>query len=167
VKTLVLGLGNPILGDDGVGWKVVSELQQTEKIPSDVSIDCLAIGGFSLMETLIGFDRAILIDAIVTQQAPIGTVTLYQLDELKDLTSGHMASAHDTSLQNALQVGRLLGAHLPEDISVLAIEARRVYDFSSDLSPDVANAVPKAVRIIRKLLIESYSEASANDHLNN
>ncbi len=167
MKTLVLGLGNPILGDDGVGWQIASELQSKEQIPSNVSIDCLAIGGFSLMETLIGYDRAILIDACVTNQVPVGSVSHYKLEDLPDPNSGHMTSAHDTSLQNALEVGRSLGAHLPKDISVVTIEARKVYDFSEELSQPVANAVPEAVRIIMNLLIESKSDASTQGLLNN
>jgi hydrogenase maturation protease len=52
LKTLVVGLGNPILGDDGVGWKVAEELQKSGILPSDVDVICLALGGISLMEDL-------------------------------------------------------------------------------------------------------------------
>lgn len=155
VKTIVIGLGNPILGDDGVGWQIASELQNIEKIPPDVTIDCLAIGGFSLMEALIGYDRAILVDAIVTHQVPVGRVSHYQLDQLPNPSSGHTASAHDTSLQNALEIGNSLGAHLPKDISVVTVEARKVYEFSNTLTPPVAAAIPEAIGIILDLLIES------------
>lgn len=156
MKTLIVGLGNPILGDDGVGWQIASELQRIEKIPSDVTIECLAVGGISLMETLIGYDRAILIDAIVTHQVPVGSVNHYKLRDLPNPTSGHMGSAHDTSLQEALQIGRALGAHLPEDITVVTIESQKVYDFSETLTPPVAAAVPEAIGIIKHLLLESY-----------
>jgi hydrogenase maturation protease len=155
LKTLVIGLGNPILGDDGVGWQVAHELQQIEKISSNVEIDYQAIGGFSLMESLIGYDRAILIDAIVTHQALIGSVNCYKLEELPDPASGHMSSAHDTTLQNALRIGRALGVHLPEEITVVAIESQKVYEFSDELTPPVAASIPKAIRIIQDLLIES------------
>jgi hydrogenase maturation protease len=158
VKTLVVGLGNPILGDDGVGWQIAHELQQIEKIPSDVNIECLALGGISLMESLIGYDRAILIDTIVTHQAPLGSVNHYNLQDLPDRVSGHMSSAHDTSLQNALKIGHSLGAQLPEDISVVTIESQYVYVFSENLTPQVAAAIPVAIKIIMDLLIESYPE---------
>lgn len=154
MKTLIIGLGNPILGDDGVGWQIASQLQAIDEIPSDVTIDCLAIGGFSLMEALIGFDRAILVDAIVTQQKPVGSVKLYKLEELPNPFIGHMGSAHDTSLQNALAVGYSLGVHLPIDISIVAVEAQNVYEFSENLTPPVAAAMPEAIAIIRNLLIE-------------
>jgi hydrogenase maturation protease len=158
VKTLVVGLGNPILGDDGIGWQIAQKLQQIIKIPSDVTVECLAIGGISLMEVLIDYDRAILIDAIVTHQLPVGSVSCYKLGELPNLNTGHMSSAHDTSLVEALQLGRSLGAHLPEDISVVTVESLKVYDFSEDMTPAVAAAVPLALKIIQDLLIESNPE---------
>lgn len=160
MKTLVVGLGNPILGDDGVGWQVARELQQTQKIPSDTTIECMAVGGISLMEALIDYDRAILIDAIVTHNAPIGSVIYYKLEDLPNPASGHMTSAHDTSLQDALRMGQSLGAQLPKDISVVTIESQKVYDFSEDLSPAVAAAVPEAISIIMDLLIESNTDKS-------
>ena len=161
MKTLVVGLGNPILGDDGIGWQIAQELQQVEGIPSDVSIECLAIGGISLMEALIDYDRAILIDAIITGQAPIGNVNCYKLEDLPNMTTGHMSSAHDTSLINALLLGKSMGAHLPAEISVVTIESQNVYDFSENMTPAVIEAVPKAVKIVQDLLIQSNLEYAA------
>ena len=158
MKTLVIGLGNPILGDDGVGWQIAHELQQIKPIPSDVTIECLGIGGISLMEALIDYDRAILIDAIVTRQSPIGSINHVKLEDLPNPSLGHMSSAHDTSLLNALHMGQSLGAHLPEDISVVTIESQNVYEFSERLTPAVAAAIPEAIRIILDLLIESNPE---------
>jgi hydrogenase maturation protease len=155
VKTLVVGLGNPILGDDGIGWQIAQTLQRVKEIPSDVTIECLAIGGISLMEALIDYDRAILIDAIATHQVPVGTVSCYKLEELPNFTSGHMSSAHDTSLVDALQMGRSLGAHLPDDISIVTVESHKVYEFSEDMTPSVSAAVPLALKVIQDLLIES------------
>lgn len=155
VKTLVVGLGNPILGDDGVGWQIAQALQQEEEIPSDITIECLAVGGISLMEALIGYDQAILIDAIVTHHAPIGTVNCCKLQDLPNLTSGHMTSAHDASLTDALTMGRSLGAVLPQDITVVTVESQKVYEFSEIMSPAVAGAVPQALKIIQNLLLQS------------
>ena len=155
VKTLVVGLGNPILGDDGVGWQIASELQKIDSIPSDVTVECMAIGGISLMESLIGYDRAIIIDAVVTHSAPIGSVKFFKLGELPNPSLGHMSSAHDTSLQDALHIGRDLGAYLPDDITVVTVESQKVYDFSETLTQPVANAVPQALIIIKHLLLES------------
>ena len=55
---------------------------------------------------------------------------------------------HDTSLQTALGLGRAMGAVLPDDIHVVGVEAERVYDFSEQLTPAVASAIPAAVTAV-------------------
>jgi hydrogenase maturation protease len=155
VKTIVIGLGNPILGDDGIGWQIAQELQQIKDLSSDVTIECLAVGGISLMETLVGYDRAILVDAIVTHQALLGSLNCCKLEDLPTLTTGHMSSAHDTSLVDALQMGKSLGESLPKEITVVTIESQITYEFSDTMTPAVAAAVPQALKLIQDLLIES------------
>ena len=112
------------------------------------------MGGLSLMERLTGSERVILVDAIFTGAQPVGTVSRFSLTDLPDLSAGHSASAHDTSLQNALQVGRDMHILLPkdEDVTVITIEAEAVYDFSQDLSPAVAAAVPVALKHVLALI---------------
>jgi len=153
MKTLVLGLGNPILGDDGVGWRAVEALA-ARALPVDVELDCSSLGGLSLMERVSGYERVILVDAIYTGQYPIGSIHCFTLAELPDLSAGHTTSAHDTSLRNALNVGRSMGIALPEDkeVYVIAIEATQVYDFSEELSPAVGQAVPQAVERVMQLI---------------
>jgi hydrogenase maturation protease len=178
MKTLVIGLGNPILGDDGVGWKVAEEVEKrlagggwqmadgntpsaishqlsaTSHQPSAIEVDCLSLGGLSLMERLTGYERVILVDSMFTGKKPIGSVITFALDSLPDLTAGHSASAHDTSLRNALNVGRSMNLPLPTDdqVQVVAIEAQNVYDFSQELTPAVAAALPQAVDAVLDLL---------------
>jgi hydrogenase maturation protease len=154
MKTLVIGLGNPILGDDGVGWRVAEEVAKKTAGRPDIEVDCVSLGGLSLMERLTGSERTILVDAIFTGAKPVGTVSNFTLGDLPDLTAGHSASAHDTSLRNALNVGRSMQIELPEDgnVNIVAIEAERVYDFSQELSPAVAQAVPRAIRMVLDLL---------------
>ncbi|MBI5053896.1 MAG: hydrogenase maturation protease [Chloroflexi bacterium] len=150
MKTLVIGLGNPILGDDGVGWRVVEAVQEQIN-DSSVDVDCAAVGGITLMEHLIGYDRAILIDAVITHQ-PIGTVSLFRLNELTEHSTLHTSSAHDASLQTAIAAGKAMGAHLPHDVIIIGIEAEKIHDFSEELSPQVEAAVPRAADEVLLLL---------------
>ena len=154
MKTLVIGLGNPILGDDGVGWRVVEEVAQKMANRPEVEVDCASLGGLSLMERLTGYERVILIDAIFTGTKPVGTVSQFTLSDIQDLTAGHSASAHDTSLRNALNVGRGMDMPLPEDndVMIVAIETENVYDFTEELSSAVAAAVPQAVKVVLELI---------------
>lgn len=156
-KTLVLGLGNPILGDDGVGWRAVEAFESTfdqHLLGQLIEIDYLSVGGLSLMERLIGYDHAILVDASLTGRHPTGYVSCYALEQLPTSFQGHLSSSHDTTLQNALAVGCKMGLHLPGDIRIVTIEAENIYEFSDQLSPAVSSAVPQAVDAIRNLISE-------------
>ena len=160
MKTLIVGLGNPILGDDGVGWKVAKEVKkQLTSSPTpllkgegdEVNIEFLSLGGISLMEHLIGYERVILIDAITSDQE-VGSVIVSNLNDMPDYSAFHIASAHDTSLQNALTLGKSMGAHLPKEVMVVGIATDHVYDFSETLSPAVQKAVSEATKVVMNLL---------------
>lgn len=106
------------------------------------------------MEHLIGYDRAIIIDAIDIGDSQHGFVHCLPLEWLPDNSGGHLTAVHDTSLQTALRVGRSMGAHLPAEITVVGIESPYVYDFSEELTPPVAAAVPSAVQKVLELLYQ-------------
>jgi hydrogenase maturation protease len=151
MKTLVIGLGNPILGDDGVGWKVAEAVKKQITPDLPIDIDRVSLSGISLMEYLIGYQRAILIDAFALEE-PIGSILVLKLSELPNYSAFHTASAHDISLQKAIQLGRSMGAQLPEDIVVVGITIKQIYDFSEELSLPVAQVIPQAVQIVLDLL---------------
>jgi hydrogenase maturation protease len=153
MKTIVIGLGNPILGDDGVGWVVAEKISKLKSCEStEVVVDCLSVGGLTLMEHLVGFDRAIVVDALQTTLYPVGTVFHLRLEDLPEQIIGHLASAHDVNLKTALQLGREMGAQLPEEIIIVGIVAHSVTNFSKNLSSNVLAAVPQAIQIIYNLL---------------
>jgi hydrogenase maturation protease len=161
MKTLIIGLGNPILGDDGVGWVVaervrseIEDPQSTRHYDNSVEVEFASLGGLSLMEMMTGAKHVILIDSIFTGTCPVGTVRQITLEELSDFSSGHSASVHDTSLRNALSVGRSMDIDLPEDkdVQIVSIEAEAVYNFSETLSKAVSETVPVAVKTVFKLL---------------
>lgn len=171
-STLVIGLGNPILGDDGVGWGVAERVkQEVESNPryqicwrpvdskiiqhhSLVEVDCVSLGGLSLMERMLGYQRAVIVDSMETGQAPVGSVRVCKLADLANPSAGHSASAHDTSLITALKTAEAMGMPIPKSVEIVAIEAKNVYDFSEELSPVVAKAVPLAVQAVMDLLKE-------------
>lgn len=99
------------------------------------------------MEHLIGYERAILVDAVKSDQET-GSIIVSKLSEMPDYSAFHVASAHDTSLQNALKLGKGLGAKLPDDVIVVGIATNRIYDFSENLSPPVERAVSQATQIV-------------------
>src|SRR5512146_2043390 len=149
--TLVIGLGNPILGDDGVGWRIVDALEGrlaadgvARRECGEVELDRVALGGLSLMERLVDYDRVVLVDALLGP-AVEGTLTVGSLADTACRLAGHLDSAHDAPLTEALSAGRALGAHLPADITVVGVAVHRVDVFDERLSPPVAAAVGPAV----------------------
>ena len=163
---LVLALGNPLLGDDGAGWRVAEKVRAAIEASGDgslaagVEVDCLDLGGLSLMERLAGYESAILIDTILIDttlvgKSPIegGTVACCRLADLPNPAAGHTASAHDINLQTAMEMGRRLGVPLPEvTVITIAVRDADVYEVTEELSPPVGAAVPQAVRLVLDIL---------------
>ena len=167
MKTLIIGLGNPILGDDGVGWKVAEEVQrrliadsrwQTAEAsglsaighqPSAIEVDCHFGGGLSLMERVVNYDRVLILDAICTRARPPGSLWQFGLG---DLPTRHTVSAHDADLPTALRVAETLGAKIPREIRIIGVEAENVFEFSEHCSPPVAAAIPSASEAVRAQL---------------
>ena len=149
---LIIGLGNPLLADDGVGWRVVEALADRLGLEigardpgACIELDRMALGGLTLMERLVGYRRAILVDAVAGGGEPAGTVSVRPVADLERGAAAHLDSSHDAPLSAALDAGRGLGAQLPSEIIVVGIEAARVDTFDERLSPAVAAAVPDAV----------------------
>ncbi len=148
-KTLVLGLGNPILGDDGVGVRVAEKVQAV--LPSDAPVDIseACVGGISLMERMVGYENVILVDALKLNEITPGVVRKLQLEELRDISiTQHSASTHDTNLVTAYDAGKRMSLPLPNDVTVIGIEADVTLDFGEQLSPVVEQAVPRAVEAV-------------------
>ena len=145
-RTLVVGLGNPILRDDGVGWRVVEQVEANHGASaSDCEFDYLSLGGLALMERMIGYERVILVDAIQTVGGQPGAILRLDLAALPTLNAN---AVHDVSLKTALDLGRKLGAALPEQGVVVAIQAVDLLDFGEDLSPTVEASVAPATRAV-------------------
>lgn len=158
--TLVIGLGNPILGDDGVGWRVVELVEAELRISSSklIEFDYLSLGGLSLMERMEGYKDVVVVDSIMTGNKPNGTIFNLPLSRLPNLQTGHTTAIHDASLATALDVGRKMGLELPDDIWVVAVEAEYVYDFTDKFSPEIENAVPWAVELVKEILLKDLRE---------
>jgi len=117
MKTVVLGLGNPLLHDDGAGIEAVKLLEG--RVSGEIELKTAAVGGLRILDQLNGFDRAIVVDAIMTGGSP-GQIKRFEAEQLMgDL---HASCAHDLSFQAALALGRSLGMAVPREIIVYGIE---------------------------------------------
>jgi hydrogenase maturation protease len=155
MKTLIIGLGNPLITDDSVGLRVAEILRERFADRSDVEVDEDYWGGLRLMERMIGYDRAIVVDAICTDATP---GTIHRLSPT-DIPTQKSNSAHDLTLSMALEVGRQADAHLPtdENIKLIGIEAEDILTFCETCTPAVEAAIPKAVEAVLEAL-ESFDQ---------
>lgn len=145
MTTLVVGIGNTILGDDGVGVHAVRRLRE-RPLPDGVVVEEVGIAGLGLLDLAAGHDRLIVIDAICTGAAP-GTVHLLKGDEVP--TAAHLGAGHEADLPQSIEIGRrLLQERMPQEIVVVAIEALDIQTFSESLTPEVEAAIPEAVKLV-------------------
>ena len=153
--TLVVGLGNPILTDDGVGIHVVREVAARCQRGGVTFVEASA-GGLRLLDTIAGYDCAIIVDAVQTRAGKPGDVYRLCLDDLRAWqTSFYSVSTHSLSLPDALALGRSLGLALPGDdaLVVIAVAVEDVLTFSEACTAAVAAAIPRAVEAVLAELI--------------
>lgn len=149
VKVLVLGVGNPILSDDGVGIHVARELKK-RSIPG-VDVEELAASGLELLDVVRGYDKVVIIDAIQTTKGRPGE--LYVLEEKDFEKSIHGSSPHGINIATALALGRkLVPNEMPKEVVFFAVEAEDLVNVSERLTPKVAKALPRIVEKVRKEL---------------
>jgi len=143
VRTLLVGLGNPILGDDGIGIRLTQDLAAEHGRTAGLEIlaDCPA-AGLDLVERLAGYERVLLIDALDAPDLPPGT--LLHLDAGGLGPAATTSHVHGMDFAAALEVARQAGLPLPaaSEIHVLGIAARETHDFSQTLSSAMEQAYP-------------------------
>lgn len=147
--TVIIGMGNPLLSDDGVGIAVAHAVAERLKGLVTLTVTELHTGGIRLMEAMAGFRRAVVVDAMLTGVAP-GTVRRF--DPRDFVTTKNTFSSHDTDFASAYDLGRLVGVQLPEQVSFWGVEAREFDLFGELFTDEVAAALPVAVsRIVAEI----------------
>ena len=144
---LALGIGNILMGDDGVGVRVIEALQR-QTLPPDVETADGGMRGADLMDLIAHRDKVVVVDAVQTD-APPGTVVLLDPDALPASRTPAL-SAHDLGVIEALHMARALGC-APRVLRIVGIRIERT-GFGVTLSPRVRRAVPSAVRAVLKEL---------------
>ena len=145
MKTIVIGVGNPILKDDGIGIHVANKLKQIVK-SSGITIDEAMTGGMNLLDLILGYDKAIIIDAVNIKNASDGEVKRFHLT---DFSSVHSNNPHDVSLLEAIKLAEHLGEkRIPNEIIIIGIVLKKMpYVFGDQLSKKIADSIPKAIEL--------------------
>lgn len=151
MKKVVLGIGNSILGDDGVAFHVIESLE-SDPPPGDVTFTASDVSGLAILDLITDYDEAVIVDAIQTVNGTPGEI--YRLEVSDFRVTKHTISPHDVDLPTALEIGKILKIKLPSKISIVAIEIPDAYEFSTILSETVAAAIPAAVQMTMDILAE-------------
>ncbi len=142
-KTLVLGVGNPILGDDGVGIHAVRELR---KDAGCADFEEAPVSSLELVEMFLGYEKVIIVDAVKTREGVPGKI--YELCG-EDMPTLHGLSPHDVDFHTALEYGKKFMGQMPK-ITIYGIEAANVTDFGETLSPKVEESLRLVIEKIKK-----------------
>ncbi len=153
MRTRVIGLGNTILSDDGVGIYAAREVrcrleEAVWAAPADVVET--EVAGFALIELLTGWERVILIDSIQFKDVEAGSVLRIRPDDLA--TSLRLRSAHEIDLPTSLELGRRLGFLMPREILIFGIQAADANTLGESLTPIVEAGMRKAVDLVMREL---------------
>ena len=142
--TLLIGLGNPLMGDDGAGVAVLERLREEWVLPPEVELLDGGTWGMNLLPAVEFAARLVLVDAIRTGLGP-GTLTVLERAQLPRYFSLKL-SPHQIDLREVLALAELRGA-LPEDLVALGIEPASV-ELGEGLSPAVAAGLDKLVDLV-------------------
>ena len=150
-RVLVLGLGNPLRGDDGIGPRVVAELHR-RGLPEGVTALDAGTGGLDLLNVWQGWPRVIVVDAAAVRrtggETVPGQVVRFTPDEVRFLVTPDGLSLHDAGLAEALALSEALGQDLPE-LVILSVQPARI-GWGEGLSPPVEAALPALLDAVMK-----------------
>lgn len=153
-RALVVCIGNSLVADDAAGGEVHRALASAE-LPPGVTLRWLATGGMNLVDELAGEDLLIVVDAVQLGAAP-GTVHVKRWTDLP--APDGAVSAHGIGVREAVEVTRLLfPERAPRDALLVGIEGRQFDRLGEPMSPQVADAIPRAVAQVLALLADESS----------
>ncbi len=149
-QVVVVGIGNTIRGDDGVGIYLARALRGV--LRGRCEIKELATAGLDVLDAISGYQRAVVIDAIRTPGGVPGEVRRFRLSDFRG--SSHMPPRHALDLGQAVALGkRLWGGQVPE-VEVLAVETKEVSEFSDALSPELRERFSAILDVVKQRIEE-------------
>ena len=143
MKTRVLGIGNPIVTDDGAGLKIAQEIRQ---LRPELDVVEVCSGAMGLFDYITDYDRLIIIDSVKTEGGVPGSLYKIDIEDLKP-TLSH-ATSHGLDIASALKLGEGLGYNMPQSISIYAVEIKDNTNFGDECTEEVNDRIPSIAREI-------------------
>jgi hydrogenase maturation protease len=144
-RTVIVGFGNPYCGDDGIGPAAARALHAALDSGSPVGLLELSSSALELVEQLAGYDRAVVIDAVIDEEAPLGAVKRLSFIAGRALPG---LGFHTAGLGSALALARALGMEIPASVELYGVVIREPRTFTESLSHELSSKLPEIVETI-------------------
>ncbi len=143
---LVLGVGNLVLTDEGVGVHVAQRLQKMD-LPSHVEVLDGGTSGFDLLDDIEGRKKVVVVDT-VKGGGPPGTIYRMTTEDIEEAPKSRL-SLHDIDMTDLLKLADLFEIEKPE-IVIIGIEPKDMESASMELSPEIEAQIPKVIELVMK-----------------
>lgn len=148
-RTLVLGIGSPIMSDDAIGLRVLQELKNRGVQGVDLEEAC--VSGLDLIEIMMDHDLVIVVDAIIKSGHPAGTIMVLSPEDFSDTVHG--TNPHEANVATTIELGRTLEPErFPKKIFFVAVEANDVFTVSEEMTPEVEAALGGTVDKVLEII---------------
>ena len=143
----ILGCGNPLVGDDGIGVHIANKLiEMRSELPDNVEVIDAGVGGLELLNFMENAEQIIIVDA-VKGAGNIGSVHRFEIEDIKNAISGDALSIHDTSIADVLCIAQHV-QEMPKSVKIFAIEIEEAEEVSICLSEKVQASVDEVINMI-------------------
>jgi hydrogenase maturation protease len=142
-KIVILGIGNILLTDEGIGVHVANELAKMD-LPSGLSVVEGGTDGFRLLNVITEADRLIVVDAVKGGAKP-GSIYRFDIDDVKNVPSGFKTSVHQIGILEVIDLSELIGKK--PHTTVIGVEPKSL-DMSMELSPEIQSKVPRIIELV-------------------
>jgi hydrogenase maturation protease len=158
MRTLLLGLGNELYGDDGVGIHAVRKIkekaaksQPSNPVFENVVVEECSLSGLALLDVIVGYDRLVLVDTIERASPLPGRVHLLGKEHIRAVPG---PSPHYVSIPQMIELGRKLGLHVPSRIQIVAVEAKNIHRLGEGLSLEMEGRLQSIIQSIETVLAQ-------------
>lgn len=148
-STVVLGLGNPLMADEGIGVRLIAELSRSEAEHPDVEFLDAGTGGLAVLHHIEGRRKAIFIDCAYMGEEP-GTIRRFTPDEVRSTKVLAHQSLHEADLMRILDLAQQLGQS-PDEVVIFGIQPQRI-EPSLELSPVLEDRIDEYLAVLLKEL---------------
>ncbi|MHB0915702.1 MAG: hydrogenase maturation protease [Thermoleophilia bacterium] len=148
IQMLVLGVGNDMMGDEGVGVRIARQLNNAFVFPAEVEVVDGGVGGTALLPLIRSAAEVVIVDAVDRDARP-GSIFMFNSEEMA-LADGPQPSGHDDGIIEAINGAARMGEQI--DAMIIGVQPKRKDAFGSDLSKPVTKNVNRVIEIILDLL---------------